>query len=448
MDWWFSPSAAALTAIAWWYSGRASAASAAGWLENRGYKLPAGFRPEQARIPRRLVFGCNGTVTAGHPAVIDYVHQSRTLSLERVLGAAAALEQDSAHPFAQAIREYVNGKGIIPAEVTGIRAEPGEGVSGFLGKDTVAAGSREFVVVRFGVDRSHLLRVIGTHPNASRVYVAIAGKIAGIFYLEDHLRPEVPAAIARLRRAGVEPVMLTGDNEQAATRAAAFAGIETVFHSLDPQERIARLRELAGSAGETIFADSSGSAGVMGEPLPRPAAPVEGLAVWADQFDALRYFIRWHWTGRVLVLVIAAAVLTLVETGVVGPVAALPLFLATTAGGWITGWKIRIFQPGSSAAPVWRPSEAKNIPPDEARFLVKGISGPDDEAKIVSVLRDVSGFRNARFDIAPGWVHLRFDPLRTSRTRLLEAIRSAGYTDMEQDYLQQVNPGPAGERWK
>jgi Cu+-exporting ATPase len=140
--------------------------------------------------------------------------------------------------------------------VVGVRADPGQGVSGLIGGERYHLGAPEWVAEPFdaasraAVDR---LRAAGS----SVVALAGARGILGLFALADRLRPTSRAAIARLQAQGIDVVMLTGDNAATAARVANETGIASYRAGVLPQDKATEVRRLradglVGLAGDGI----------------------------------------------------------------------------------------------------------------------------------------------------------------------------------------------------
>ncbi len=452
MNLWFIAAHWSLTALAWRAASTQADRRATEWLRSRQLATD-GDRPLK-EVVRALILRKTGVLTEGKPVVTDYVHQSRTLGVETVLAVASALERDVHHPLSQAISRYVEGKTSELPHILNREFEPGEGISGELDGKPVAIGSREYVVGKFGVDRTHLLRVIGDHPYATRVYLAIAGKIAGIFYIEDTIRPEATEEISRLRHLGIEPVLVTGDNEQAAARVATAAGINRVHHSLSPAAKQDVIKSvwdewtfvkmLAGPVDEQNLLNPA-----RGPALQTAGNSSTGLDRLTGSLEGARYAGRIKTVSFAIVSVLSLLAAAGVSFGAIGQIPALLMVASSFLWVHLVSRQIDSFLPAKGHnAPAWVPSRKAQLPSNEARFILKGITGKEEEIKLMSALRIIDGFEQAQYDAGKKWLFVRFDPLRTSRTRLLEAVRAAGYTDMEPDYLQLANQGPTGDRWK
>ena len=189
-----------------------------------------------------IVFDKTGTLTVGQPEVVEIV-TAEGVSEDVVLIAAAAVEQGSAHPLAQAIvrraakLNIVAPTGFESLDGMGARAETAAGTV-FLGNrllmDTqkLALGSLEAAATRLQGD------------GRTVVHVAQAGRVIGLVAIADAIRPTAKAAVAKLREQKIEVVMLTGDNAATAKRIAADIGIETVLADVLPAQKAAKVKEL------------------------------------------------------------------------------------------------------------------------------------------------------------------------------------------------------------
>jgi len=170
-----------------------------------------------------IVFDKTGTLTIGQPEVVEIV-PADGVTEDMLLTAAAAVEQGSQHPLAQAILRraahltVVAPTGFESLDGMGARAETGGGTV-FLGNrllmDTqkLALGPLEAEATRLQAD------------GRTVVHVSQAARVIGLIAIADAIRPTSKAAVATLRDRQIEVVMLTGDNATTAKRIAADLGI-------------------------------------------------------------------------------------------------------------------------------------------------------------------------------------------------------------------------------
>ena len=190
-----------------------------------------------------------GTLTKGVFKVIDKV-AAEGFEPRDVLRLAAAAELHSTHPIAGSIREAYRAQagaeckgGSLPGidAVEDVREEKGFGV-------IAAAGGRQITV---GSDRLMRREGIAFTPHCASgagtvVYAAADGVCAGYLVIADEIKDEAAAAVKDLRSAGVDRVvMLTGDNVNAARRVADELGLDGWYAGLLPEEKVAKVEELA-----------------------------------------------------------------------------------------------------------------------------------------------------------------------------------------------------------
>jgi P-type Cu+ transporter len=192
-----------------------------------------------------LVVDKTGTLTEGKPRLAA-VHALSGDEAE-LLRVAAALEQGSEHPIAHALVEGARQRGLGQAAVEGFRSVTGKGVAAVVDGMPAALGNRAMlsdlgVDVGPGASRAEELRKDGQ----TAIFVAIAGRLAGVLGVADPVKKRAAEAIGELRQAGLRIVMLTGDNSTTARAVARRLGIDEVEAEVLPEQKsqvIARLQE-------------------------------------------------------------------------------------------------------------------------------------------------------------------------------------------------------------
>ena len=208
----------------------------AGLGAGRGILFKNAMAIEAAARIDTVVLDKTGTITMGEPAVVDVAPNGTDAG--ELLRLVAAVERESEHPLAEAVVRYAEERGIEPATATGFEAIPGHGALATVDGARVAVGNRR-LMRREGAS-------VAPDDAAGRtlVSVAIDGVGAGWIAIADAARPSALAAVRALRDAGIEVVMLTGDNEATARRIAAEVGIEHVLAEVLPSEKAAKVAEL------------------------------------------------------------------------------------------------------------------------------------------------------------------------------------------------------------
>lgn len=202
---------------------------------------------EDTRTVNTIVLDKTGTVTTGTLSV--HAVQSFGMPETELIRLSAAVEHGSEHPVGKAI---VAVAGLPLARVSDFRATAGGGVQGIVHSETgssqfVLAGTRDFLVAQ-GIDTPVEQNEVGT-----RVWVAVDGKAAGKIILTDTVKPGSAQAISRLRNLGLRPMLVTGDNAEAAAVVATEVGIppEDVRAGVRPEGKVDVVRELQ-RAGATV----------------------------------------------------------------------------------------------------------------------------------------------------------------------------------------------------
>ena len=191
---------------------------------------------EKAKKIDTVVLDKTGTITEGRPQVTDVV--SRALGREEVLAVLAALERPSEHPLAEAVLREAVRWGVPRLEADAFRVVPGLGVEGDVDGRHYRAGSLEFMrrcgadVAGYAAD-AEALAGRGRTP----LFLADEGGVLGLVAVADVVRPSSREAIGQMRRAGMEVVMLTGDNRRTAEAIRSELGIPHVVAEVLPQDK-------------------------------------------------------------------------------------------------------------------------------------------------------------------------------------------------------------------
>jgi len=198
-----------------------------------------------------LIVDKTGTVTEGAPAVTR-VEALDGASAREVLAIAAALEQGALHPLAQAIVAKAREDAIELPPIADFVMRPGQGAEGRVGAQRREAlvGSLAFLASRdIAIDETHMQPWM--ESGQSIVGVALDGRLAGVVALADRVRATSARAIARLAAAGIDVVMLSGDNAATAEAVAREVGIATWRGGATPAAKAAEIRRLQ-AAGHVV----------------------------------------------------------------------------------------------------------------------------------------------------------------------------------------------------
>lgn len=189
-----------------------------------------------------LLVDKTGTLTEGKPAVTSVV-PAPGFAKDQVLRLAAAVEQASEHPLARAIVNAANGS--LP-RADDFEAPAGKGVTGMVEGQRVAVGSGGFLA-SLGVDAATMGEQADglRREGATAVFVAVDDALAGVLAISDPVKDTTARALEQLRTAGIEVVMVTGDNAVTAQAVATRLRIDRVEAEVMPDHKaevVTRLR--------------------------------------------------------------------------------------------------------------------------------------------------------------------------------------------------------------
>jgi Cu+-exporting ATPase len=207
--------------------------------------------PEVLESTRRLdtvVLDKTGTVTTGQMTLLDVVAAAGE-DVAEVVRLAGSLEDASEHPVARAVAAgAVQRVGVLPS-ATAFTSVPGVGVRGEVEGHAMVVGRRQ---LHSQADRElpvELARAVTAAEADGRTAVLVGwdGQVRGVLVVADAVKPTSGQAVAQLRRLGLTPMLLTGDNETAARAVATQVGIDQqhVIAEVLPQGKadvIARLQ--------------------------------------------------------------------------------------------------------------------------------------------------------------------------------------------------------------
>ncbi|MGC5077365.1 heavy metal translocating P-type ATPase [Agrococcus sp. DT81.2] len=197
-----------------------------------------------------VVMDKTGTLTKGEPEVTDFI--AHGIDEDELLALVAAVERESEHPLAGAVVDYAVARGVRSVAATAFRNVPGHGAGATVDGRKVFVGNRKLMVAE-GIDMAPVAdeREVLASTGRTAVLVAVDGRAVGVIALADAARNTAAPAVAALHEAGIEVVMLTGDNEATAKRIATQLGIDTVIAEVLPGDKSEKVKELQ-KAGKRV----------------------------------------------------------------------------------------------------------------------------------------------------------------------------------------------------
>jgi Cu+-exporting ATPase len=191
-----------------------------------------------------LVVDKTGTLTEGKPRVVAVVPAAGFDEAD-ILALAASLERSSEHPLAAAIVAASHERGLTLQDIADFASVTGQGVTGLVAGRRIAIGNARLLegaeIAMPSLEKEADAR---RRQGATVIYVTIDGKPAGIVAVADPIKPSTPAALDRLREAGIRIVMLTGDNRKTAKAVADRLGIAEIEAEVLPEQKNQIVRRL------------------------------------------------------------------------------------------------------------------------------------------------------------------------------------------------------------
>ena len=202
---------------------------------------------ESTRRVDTVVLDKTGTVTTGQMRLVDVVAGDGE-DVERLLRRAAGVEHASEHPIARAIVAGAIARldDEEPLPVEGFSNHEGLGVSGRVDDAEVIAGRPRLLGEHGLAVPDDLAAAVAAAETEGRTAVVVGwdGSARGAFIVADTPRSTSAEAVVRLRGLGLEPVLLTGDNERAARAIASRVGIDRVVAEVLPADKVRVVGEL------------------------------------------------------------------------------------------------------------------------------------------------------------------------------------------------------------
>ncbi|HEY2295268.1 MAG TPA: heavy metal translocating P-type ATPase [Thermoanaerobaculia bacterium] len=211
-----------------------------------GILIKGGEALQRAGDVTTVVLDKTGTLTEGRPTVTDVITApGATWSPDSLLRIVAALESSSEHPLADAIVRHAQERNLALVSPEEFQSVTGRGAVGVVEGSFLATGN-ERLMADYAVDPAPLAAEAArlTGEGKTPVWVAVDGQLAGLLAVADPLKATSREAVKRLKRMGLEVVLLTGDTRRTAEAIARQAGIDRVVAEVLPEGKVAEVRRL------------------------------------------------------------------------------------------------------------------------------------------------------------------------------------------------------------
>ncbi len=183
-----------------------------------------------------------GTVTEGDPSVTDILSGNT----DKLLKFAYALESKSEHPLSKAVISYCNDNHIDLLECENAATVAGNGLHGTVNGYEVYGGNDKYISEFCEIPENYISKATElSEKGKTPLYFAVNGEFAGLIAVADTVKKTSRQAVADLKKMGITPVMITGDNERTANAIAHEVGIDHVIAKVLPDGKEEKVRVLS-----------------------------------------------------------------------------------------------------------------------------------------------------------------------------------------------------------
>ena len=200
-----------------------------------------------------VIFDKTGTLTEGKPKVTDIIGAAGIYQ-EKIISLAAGLESFSEHPLSRAVIEEAKKRKIKPETVTEFKNIAGKGIEGKTGGKNVLVGNARLLAER-GIETGMLKDKIEKLEKEAKSVLLVAEdkNLIGIIGVADTPKPDAVKAVSNLKNAGIEAIMLTGDNNATAAAISETLGIKKFIAQVLPQDKANEVKKLQAEGHKIAF---------------------------------------------------------------------------------------------------------------------------------------------------------------------------------------------------
>ena len=319
----------------------------------RGVLVKGGIFMEVPASINAFAFDKTGTLTIGRPSVREVVPLNGHTA-EELLLRAAAMEQHSDHPLGQAIVRYAAERKIEVSPAKSFQILPGKGASALFDGRPFWLGSHRYLEER-GQETPEVHAQIEHMSSAGRTVVVIGNDehVCGFIMLADDVRPQCRDILQRLRRQGIQHlIMLTGDNEATAREIAQSTGIDEFRAELLPEDKVAAIEGLVAQYGSVaMVGDGVNDAPALGRATMGIAMGAAGsdaaletadVALMSDDLEQIPWLVA-H----------SRRTLAIIRQNIWFSLGIKALFVVLTLAGWSSLWAAIAADMGASLLVVF-----------------------------------------------------------------------------------------------
>ena len=208
---------------------------------------------ERAYKVDTIVLDKTGTITEGKPKLTALNWNENLLEAEKnkLSGVLLAAELQSEHPLADAVVGFLRAKAVSASRVSNFKSITGSGISADNQNETYFVGKPDWIKQICALKEENIQLKTASNPAETIIYFAKTGELLAVLSIADELRSNAAFIVQKLKNAGNEVWMLTGDAETTARHIAAQTGIDHVIAGISPSGKADQIKKLQ-AEGKTV----------------------------------------------------------------------------------------------------------------------------------------------------------------------------------------------------
>ena len=198
---------------------------------------------ENAQKIDTIVFDKTGTLTYGN-LKISKIYNFSNYTYKEIIQIVGSLEKSSTHPISNAFKTYMQENKINYLEACNFEDISGYGIRGKIRNDEIILGNAK-ILSKYNIENVHKKDEKELAKDGNTIVYVIKNKeVISLIGINDIVRENAKEVIENLKKYKIEPIMLTGDNDETARKIASIIGIENVISNVTPNEKVKTIKTL------------------------------------------------------------------------------------------------------------------------------------------------------------------------------------------------------------
>ena len=214
-----------------------------GVCASRGILVKKSEVLENAQKIDTIVFDKTGTLTYGN-LKISKIYNFSNYTYKEIIQIVGSLEKSSKHPISNAFKTYMQENKINYLEASNFEDISGYGIRGKIRNDEIILGNAK-ILSKYNIENVHKKDEKELAKDGNTIVYVIKNKeVISLIGINDIVRENAKEVIENLKKYKIEPIMLTGDNDETARKIASIIGIENVISNVTPNEKVKTIKTL------------------------------------------------------------------------------------------------------------------------------------------------------------------------------------------------------------